>query len=299
MILFKRWLKKWRSILPDLVSTLGFFWLIVEITSYFTNNTIDHYLKNTYAFSFVIVVSVLVSILINKPKICFDYQLRGKDNSIEVRVSDAFENKGALIVPVNNEFDMSLGGNVEKAKSIQNQLIQKYYKGKVEHLNTDISKQCKIGEKHDIGKTIEVEQSGKKFYLTVNSKKEENNRVKSEINDFIQALNGLWEYVALESGRNESLTIPLINTQHGRDSYMTRMGAAKEIITSFIEASKSLNICEKLILSIHPNDLAKNTIDLDELDDFLRFSCRHYRQVTAVRQSEDPNSDSKVIGIEN
>ena len=200
---------------------------------------------------------------------------------------------------------MSLGGNVLKANSIQNQVIQKFYSGKIEHLNTDIAHKISIGTKHEIGKTIEVEQKSdvfgnKKFYLVANSIKKENNRVISEIDHFTQALNGLWAYVALESGRDGAVTIPLMNTQHGRDSYLSRMTAIKEIVASYIESSKSLNICEKLIISIHPSDLQKGNIDLDELDEYLRYSCKHYRQVTfKTKSAGEEETASKVVKIEN
>ncbi|MCX6756549.1 MAG: DUF6430 domain-containing protein [Candidatus Nomurabacteria bacterium] len=269
------------------------------MASYSTNGETDIHLKSVRLFTCVFVLIFISSAWKNKPKTSFSYPLRGKDNRIEVLVGDAFENKGALIVPVNDQFDMSLGGNVTKANSIQNQVIQKYYAGKVDHLNTDISKSIKIGKKYEIGKTIEVEQNGKKFYLVVNSIKRSNNRVRSEIDDFIQTLNGLWQYVAIDSGRNTILTIPLINTQHGRDSYLSRKGAIKEIISSYVEASKYLNICEKLVISIHPSDLEKGEIDLDDIDDYLKFSCKHFRQLTLQQRSEDPDKGSKVIKIEN
>ena len=299
MILLKRWINKWRAVLVDLVSLVGIFWLFVEIASYSTAGSADIYLKNLTFFVFAFVILFISAIIKNKPKTQFGYHLRGKDNSIEVRVGDAFENKGALVVPVNDQFDMSLGGNVRKANSIQNQVIQKFYSDKVEHLNIDIAAKVSIGTKYEVGKTIEVEQGGKKFYLVVNSIKKENDRVKSEIDDFIEALNGLWSYIALDSGRDTAVTIPLINTQHGRDSYLSRMGSIKEIIASYVEASKTLNICEKLVISIHPNDLQKGSIDLDELDEYLKYTCKHYRQLTLQEKTEDPNHASKVIRIDN
>lgn len=299
MTLFKRWLKKWKTIFADVVTFVGIFWLFVEIANYSTAGSADVYLKKVGVFTVAFIILLFLAAYKNKPKSYFGYHLRGKDNYIEIRVGDAFDNKGALVVPVNDQFDMSLGGNVQKANSIQNQVIQKYYNGKVEHLNTDIAAKVSIGTKHEVGKTVEVEQSGKKFYLVVNSIKNENNRVKSEIDDFIQALNGLWVYVALESSRDDAVSIPLINTQHGRDSYLSRMGSIKEIISSYVETSKSLNICEKLIISIHPLDLKKGSVDLDELDDYLRYSCKHYRQLTIKEKTEDPNQSSKVIRIDN
>ncbi len=295
----KRWWRNLKNIFIDIVSWIGIFWLFVEMFSYSTGGNTDSFFKSIYLFSGVFMAVCILSLVKNRPRTSFKYNLRDKDNYIEVKVGDAFDNRGALIVPVNDEFDMSLGGNVSKAGSIQNQVIQKFYANKVDHLNTDISTKVKIGHKHEVGKTIEVEQCGKKFYLVVNSIKKDNNRVKSEIDDFIQALNGLWQYVALDSGRNVNLTIPLMNTQHGRDSYMTRRGAIKEIITSYVESSKNLNICENLIISIHPNDLLKGNIDLDEIDDFLKFSCYHYRKLTLEQRSVDPNNGSKIIQIDN
>lgn len=288
-----------KNIFIDIVSWVGIFWLFVEMFSYSTNGSTDSIFKNVYLFSGVFVLVCILSLIKNRPRTSFKYNLRNKDSYIEVKVGDAFNNSGALIVPVNDEFDMSLGGNALKANSIQNQVIQKFYANKVDHLNSDISAKVTIGKKYEIGKTIEVEQIGKKFYLVVNSIKKDNNRVRSEIDDFIQALNGLWQYVALDSGRNVNLTIPLINTQHGRDSYMTRRGAIKEIITSYIESSKNLNICENLIISIHPSDLMKGNIDLDEINEFLKFSCSHYRKLTLQQRSEDPDNGSKIIQIDN
>lgn len=305
MILLKRWCKKWKSILVDFLSFIGIFWLFVEIASYSTNGGADLYLKNITIFLIAFLLLLFSAIIKNKPKTVFGAHLRGKDNYLEIRIGDAFENVGALVIPVNNEFDMSLGGNVSKANSIQNQLIQKFYAGKTEHLETDIHSKISKGTKCDIGKTIEVEQKNeacgnKKFYLVANSIKRENNRVISEIDHFIQALNGLWNYIGLQSGRDVAVSIPLMNTQHGRDSYLSRMTAIKEIITSYVEASKSLNICEKLIISIHPNDLKKGNIDLDEIEEFLNYSCKHYRQVILSGKKEgEEDTASKVIKIEN
>jgi hypothetical protein len=294
-----RWARKWKNILLDLVSYVGIYWLFVEISSYSTDGKVDSYLKQVWLFLAVFLLCIILASLKNKPKRRFGYRVRDKDSFIEVKVGDAFDGSGALVVPVNNEFDMSLGGNVLKVNSIQAQLIKRYYSSRAEHLATDVSAVAESGNAYEIGKTIEVEQSGKKFYLLVNSTKGENNRVKSDINDFLQALTGLWLYLAYETSRDSSVTIPLINTQHGRDAYLSRSSAVREIITSYIEFSKSNDICERLIIVIHPSDLEKGDIDLDEIDDFLRFSCKHYRQLTLREKTDDPDSQSSVVRIDN
>lgn len=297
-VLLFRWKSRWRVIFTDLVSLVGIYWLFVEIFSYSTNGTTDQFFKNLKTFLIFFFILCVIAVCKNKPKTAFGYFLRGKDNYVEIKVGDAFENSGALVIPVNNRFDMSLSGNVTNAHSLQNQFIKAFYAGKHQHLETDIAAKIQAGIQYPIGKTIEIEQSGRKFYLLVNSVKKENNRVQSTIDDFITALNGLWQYIAIESGRNAVVTIPLINTQHGRDANLSKTSAIKQIIDSYVELSKSLNICGKLIISIYPADLKNAQIDLDELDDYLKYTCRFYRKITQVQKEEDPQKGSKIIAID-
>lgn len=279
MYSIKRWLYEFKSIVTDFVTGIGLFWLLVEISSYSTKGAIDVHLKSIWLFCVVFAVILFVSLLKNKPKSSFSYKLRGKDSFIELKIGDAFKNKGSLIVPINDYFDVSLGGNVKKAKSIQNKLTTEFYSGKEEHLYTDIKSKIDVtNAPFEIGTTVEIEQNNKIFYLLVNSKKNNNNRVESSIDDFLLCLSQLWPFIALESGRNSAITIPLISTSHGRKTNINRETAIKEIIESFIDASKSYNVADKLIISLHPNDIHKGDIKLDELDDFLKFSCQHYKE---------------------
>jgi hypothetical protein len=213
MYSLKRWLRSYKSIIADFVTGIGLFWLFVEMASYSTDAKIDTITKSIWLFVIVSILILAIALIKNKPKTVFLYQLRDKDNFIEVRVGDAFKNKGSLVIPFNNCFDVSLGGNVKKAKSLQNKLITEFYSGKEEHLATDISKKIdSTRSQYEIGTTIEIEQNEKLFYLLVNSRKE-NNRVESSVDDFLLSLSKLWIYIALESGRNSVVTIPLISTR--------------------------------------------------------------------------------------
>ncbi len=291
----KRWLHNFKSIIADLVTGIGLFWLFVEMASYSTVEDIDKYLKSIIAFLIAFVAILIISLIKNKPQISFTHKLRDKDNFIEVKVGDAFNNSGSLVIPFNDCFDVSLGGNVRKAKSLQNKLITEFYSDKSEHLQNDISEKIDLSSlPHDIGTTIEIEQKSKIFYLLVNSKKKENNRVESSVDDFLLSLSKLWTYIALESGRNAVVTIPLISTNHGRITNINRTTAIKEIIESYIDASKTLNVADKLIISIHPDDLKKGNINLDEIDEFLKFSCKHYKVITFSPKPEGEEVSASV-----
>ncbi len=56
-----------------------------------------------------------------------------------------------------------------------------------------------------------------------------------------------------------------------------------------------LDVAERLIISIHPEDLEKGDIDLDQIDEFLRYSCRHYRKVTFHAKPEGKEISGSVI----
>jgi len=296
MYSLERWLRSYKSIIADFVTGIGLFWLFVEMASYSTEAKIDTITKSICLFVIVSIVILAIALIKNKPKTTFLYQLRDKDNFIEVRVGDAFKNKGSLIIPFNDCFDVSLGGNVKKAKSLQNKLITEYYSGKEDHLATDISKKIDISQSpYAIGETIEVNQNQKLFYLLVNSRKKANNRVESSVDDFLLSLSKLWRYIALESERNSVVTIPLISTNHGRITNINRVTAIKEIIESYIDASKFLNVSDKLIISIHPNDLKKGNINLDDIDDFLKFSCNHYKITTFSDKTEGTAESASIV----
>ena len=293
---FKRWINNFKPIVADFVTGVGLFWLFVEMGSYSTNGDLDLFAKSIFSFLSASLIILIISLIKNKPKTSFTYKLRDKDNFIEVKVGDAFENPGSLVIPFNNCFDVSLGGNVKKAKSLQNKLICDFYSGKDEHLESDIAKKIDtFPSVYEIGTTIEIEQNGKIFFLLVNSRKKENNRVESSTDDFLLSLSKLWTYIALEAGRNSIVTVPLISTNHGRITNINRSTAIKEIIESYIDSSKSLNIADKLIISIHPDDLKKGRIDLDEIEEFLKFSCKHYKIINFSQKPEGEGISASVV----
>lgn len=274
--MIKRWIKNWREIFTDIFAAVGFIILLIEIVIYFFPN----FNQPQNWFWYFVLISLAYGLLKNYPKSSFVQKIRDRDSWIEIKIGDAFLNEGALVVPVNNEFDLSLNGNVKKAKSIQNKFITDFYDSKEEHLKNDIQDKINLNSiPFPIGQTVEVEQKNKRFYLLVNSVKGDNNRASSSFDDFLMALNGLWIFLSSDSGKDEAVTIPLINTQHGRNSQLTRDVVVKQIIDTFIDSSKYKSVCEKLIISIHPSDIKKGALNFDELSSYLKFQCDNYKDI--------------------
>jgi hypothetical protein len=94
----KRWIKNYKDIALDLISYVGMFWLFVEIASYSTAGAVDTFFKSVSVFFIAFIIVFVIALLKNKPKTSFGYHLRGKDNFIEIRVGDAFDNRGAFFI---------------------------------------------------------------------------------------------------------------------------------------------------------------------------------------------------------
>ena len=290
--MIKRWIKNWKSILTDIFAAVGFLILLTEVSNYFFP---DFTQPKSWFWLFVL-VSLIYGLFKNYPKSSFAQKIRDKDSWIVIKIGDAVSNAGALVVPVNNEFDLSLNGNVKKAKSIQNKLIGDFYDSKEDHLKNDIQQKLDLKQKpFPIGKTIEVEQKKKRFYLLANSIKNENNRATSSFDDFLMALNGLWDFLSCDASKDEAVTMPLINTQHGRNSQLTRDVVIKQIIDTFIDTSKYKCICEKLIISIHPSDIEKGALDFDSLCAYLEFQCNNYKDIKYDKKIEGKEDIPSVV----
>lgn len=288
-IIITRWISNWKNIIKDFLGAIGLFTLLFELIGIFFAN---FYLlmRTPKIFLMILFICIIYGLVKNYPKSKFVKKVRSKDVHIEIKIGDAFQNDGSLIIPINNEFDISLGGNVNKANSLQNKLIVDYYNSKSEHLLNDISKKIDLKKvPYPAGTTIEIKQKNKTFYLLVNSKKQANNRVSSNLDDFMLSLNGIWEHLSNNAGKDESITIPLLNTQHGRDSDLNRDIAVKQIIDTFISSTRHKIICDKLVISIYPDDLKKGQINFDNLVDYLTFQCDNYKDI---------KFDNKVIGKE-
>lgn len=272
-----RWFKKCKlkEIGITWISILTTLWLLVEVTSYFTNNKSDLIFKNGIFYVSFLLMSFFFALFWNRPRTSAKEKIDDRDAFLELKVGNAFNNTGALVVPFNDYLDVSLNGNVAKADSLQNRLIIDYYDGKSDHLDLDINKTHKTNEIQEIGTVVEIEKRSKVFYLLVNTRRQENNRVKSEDGDLQTSLMSLWDYIANETQRNDIVTVPIISAGHGRTPEQKK-DILKKIIFSYIKSSQNLNVCKKLIISIPESYVEDKLIDLEEAFEYLRYACKHY-----------------------
>lgn len=272
---FRSWFHQSPKIFIDFFTFIGFLWTIISIANYMLSE--ENKIKSNFIICVLLIGLFIVSLIKNKPKKSFKYKLRDKDNFIEVKVGDAFKNKGALVVPINNYFDTSLSGNVSKnSNSIQFQLVQNLYNGNYDKFKEDISnKGIKKSKEYEIGTVIEIEKNDKKIYLLANSKIDNNNRANSNKEDILTSLYKLWNNISNNSGVDNTVIIPLINTRNAR-SGIPKINVIQIIIDSYIKSAQTLVMPNKLIISIYPKNLEEDNINLKEIEGYLKFTSQYY-----------------------
>ena len=277
-MIFERWSENLnpRQFIEHILSSFGVLWLLVEILYFFGEPKAVSFIKDLWWI--FLLIGLIYALFKSKPKKYIEFKIDDRDIVIALKIGDAFSNDGALVVPINNEFDVDLDGNLKKTtKSILKKLVSNYYNNRSDHLQNDINKVLKKSEcsKYPIGTTIEIEQDKRKFYLLANSTKGRNNRAGSTKSDLETSLNNLWLYISNESGKDDLITIPVLNTGSGRIS-MNREDVIKEIIRSFIASCSSSTYCRKLVIILHPRDVVQYKVDVNGLGKFLQAQCEFF-----------------------
>lgn len=279
-------LKFW-SLLKDLLASFGTLWLLIEVASYFSSSAEVWLTSKWWLFLFIGITYTLYS---NRPRTYFSYNLNNRDVVIEYFIGDAFSLSGALIVPINSVFDTTLGGIVARSSSIQAQVLSKIYDGNSEHLDHDIQKALlcegyqhdeiiEIGEekkaRYKIGTVIQLRNKNRLFYFLAHTHISKNKRAEGTTEDLSLSLAKLWYYIA-EKGDKGDIVIPLLGTGNARiRSPLSREEVVKLIVKSFIASCSEKNYCNKLTITILPEDIPKYKMNISNLDEFLRYSCKY------------------------
>ena len=277
----------WLSFWGHLFASFGAIWLGTEALSFFSEDA--ELFLSTKGVWFLI-IGLLIACFLSRPKTIFGYQLKNRDVTIEIRIADAFEISGDLVVPTNTTFDTNLDGRIPEAHSIQGEFTRRYYDSEVSHLDLDIERELtkegypyeelsekKRGKKkrYPIGRVIQLKKRDRLFYLIANTHINDDGVASTTIEELKESLAELWYYIS-EKGSKGDIVVPLLGTGKAR------LGDKREdifldIIRSFIASCSSGTYCDKLVVAIYPPDVTKHQIDLNYLQGFLEYSCKYAR----------------------
>lgn len=234
----------------------------------------------------ILIVAFIGSIIKNWDRLEFKVQVADSpDVTVVLKVGDALNNKGAVIIPTNTTFDTEMKDDFISEGSLQGQYQLKYFKGRIKDLDKLINEgledkafvTLKDGRKnktkrYTIGTVCRVSGAKKRAYFLADSDINKNGIPNDvEAKDITEALFGLWE--SLNSvGNMETYSIPLLGTGKARVKDASRDDIIKQILVTFLAASKDHKLMEKLIICVHQSDYEK--IHWDELCEYIKYQCQ-------------------------
>lgn len=269
-------------------AVLGYLWLFVEILLYFFPSLETPIRDNGIVVLSISLISAFVTGFIRAwPRKHFSVVLSGTDTSVAVSVMDLFSAKGALVIGTNTTFDTTMDDGLISPKSIQGQFTEKYFPNtsdldlkitaaldSIQH--TTLSPGTKPYGKqklYSIGTVATVHTNQTTGYLVAMAKLNQHKSANASFEDILVCLPQLWQAIATR-GIIGPIFIPLLGTGHGRVP-VKRERIIREIVRSYIAASRTSKFCEKLTIVIHPGDYSNNKVDLQSIQEFLLLSCKY------------------------
>jgi len=268
--------------LQSLLSAFGALWLIVEVSSFFSNEWAINIKSYWYIF---FIIGIVCAVWQSRPILTIQQRLRGRDVIIEICIGDFFDCGGDYIISSNSSFDTDIHNCLITLKSIQGQFTQKFYKNTT-HLDSDIAKAlecaCCIEENYDkkgknniyeIGTVARLSIDKRNIYFLAIANMSNSGTASTTYENLQNSLAKLWDYIG-EHGDISPLVTSVLGTGLARLE-MPREEIIKEIIKSFIAANSSKRFTERLTIVIHPSDYSKYDINIKELNEFLKLQCRY------------------------
>lgn len=313
-ILIKRQWKRARKIIKCALSILGGLVTIAEAV-----NEIFGYqgLFQLYREKVLIIIIIVIAVSIIKKfdNLEFNKKIKGySDVSITLKVCNALENEGAIIIPTNSTFDTTMVDDFISEKSLQGQYQSRYFKNALLELDQLIEQgltdkqYVKINDgrktktkRYPIGTVSKVSGDNvkKRAYFLVDSDININGIPEEiDVSEVTKALVCLWDSLN-GIGNMETYSIPLIGTGRAKVKNASRDEVIKEIVISFLAASRERKITENLIICVHPADFEK--IHWDRLCKFIEYQCtfaniNNRSSVVIGNQEETP--DKVTLGLE-
>lgn len=250
----------------ELLHVFGALWLLVEVVSYFSEKIAED-IKGFWWIFLAVGAAVFIYRVIPRKK--FSYKIDSKDISIELVVGDIFKEKGSIVVGSNTSFTTST--DIISENSIQGIFTKKYFPSH-QSVKDQISTQLN-NQNADFGTTVTLRAKEKTGYFCAIAEINDRGVARSTIENIRVSLAELWDYLS-DNGEKDIINIPILGSGFSRVS-APREDLLKEIVKSFIASIADHSYCEGLRIVIHPKDVKKYKIDIQELAQFIEYSCRY------------------------
>ncbi len=263
----------------DFLAALGALNLVVGLLDSFKVMPRDTLPRG--AFWGMLLISGAWVLLSRRPVLKVTYKIPKKDFCYEVRIGDLLNSKEDIVVSTNTTFDTDMASGLISPKSIQGQVVTRFFDGKTDELDRQIRKSLtgiQYGEavspgnkkRYPFGTVVKVSSHGKNFYFLAMSELNEHGTAQSNQPQIATSLEKLWGFVG-HQGEIGDLAIPALGTGRGRLE-LPRRKVIELIAQSFADASREKVFANKLAIVVHPEDAKRYEVNLFQVRDYLALS---------------------------
>lgn len=243
-----------------------------------------------YLYVFIVILAGIYSLWRFRARCGVSSVVHGSNVRVSVEVKKVLKQKGDIAITCNTTFDTHSVNGFVKHGSLQWDFQQQYFKDldvldekiaeaiKHEHVEKVYRKRKKSNQKNYAVGTIarislpanSIECSNHVYLVAISSSLSKGGSVAS-FTSVQTGIECLWHKV-LTFGPTANLSVPVFGTgQAGvKESAMLII---KEIIRSFVAATRNERFVDHLHICIHPKDVRRMQIDFYELDRFIKVQC--------------------------
>jgi Thoeris protein ThsA, Macro domain len=283
----------YRKALEGGLATLGTIWLLYKIANEANIPASSILIENVgWWFLFALIYGLVRGW--NPTSV--SCKLVKRDITITIKVGSLFDQSTSYVVSANSTFDTSLEGKIISNDSIQGKYTGKYFKSNIDDLDrmlgdslnrnvhcalTDVDKPYGKLKKYRIGTVASVNAHERTAYFVAISHLNREKIAESDLDYILESLPKLWKYIST-NGDSIPVSIPILGTARSRVS-TNRQFMIREIIKSFVIASKDKRFCDHLYIMISPKDFAEHKVNLTEIGRFLENECLYTYEHTETK----------------
>lgn len=212
------------------VVAIGAFASVVTMISFFFRiNWNEHPI-----LTWIVIATILIVCL------CYAFAQIQRKKQIKIRISenfqlsvnegDLFDQKGVIVIPVNDYFDTHVGDGIIDPKSVHGQFIENLFKDRIKELDDKITESLKSqglqgtevaqrlngkNKKYALGDCADVMDGGNRYVCVVTTEFDKDNIARLTRDKLSAVVSGLFNHLELVSGR-DAVSMPVIGAGNAR-----------------------------------------------------------------------------------
>jgi len=264
-----------KRFLNHLLVAVGAFASLLTMISFFFSIQWNNCLCLTWMVFIIIIIVCIIyaSAQVSRKK---KIDIRISENfQLSVEEGNLFDQKGVMVIPVNNYFDTHVGDGIIDPKSVHGQFINKLFRNRLEELDQKIANSIKSQRlqgdevasringknmRYNLGDCADVMDGGNRYVWVVTTEFDSNNIACLERENLSKVVSGLFNHLETVAG-NDVVYIPVIGAGNAR------LNRSAERILHYLIDYFDFSLSEKKILGgVHVVIPSVKNIDLGRIE---------------------------------